>query len=111
MKKSKKVSKKNIKELEVKEHKKEVVPEKLGQLTLKKNKSGNYNILNKDKKLLAELNPPVQVGNYYLPCWAIWRETIEKKNVLDEVFATLDSALVYIQKKYSRKVSRPQLKK
>jgi len=85
------------------EKKVEIVPDKLGDLTFKKNKLSGYDILNKDKKVVAEMMPPMYVGKYFLPCWAVWKQTIENKSVLDEVFANLPAALTYIQKKYSKK--------
>lgn len=80
----------------------ETVPAKQGNIIFKKNKSNKYDII-KDKKVLGELQPPFQMGIYMLPTWAVWRNTIGEESVLEEVFANLDSALAFIQKKFSKK--------
>ena len=110
--KTKKLTKKESKvietsiEKEVKETvKNETVPSKLGNLILKKNKSDNYDIIDKNKKIIAELQVPFQMGVYFMPTWGVWRKSIiaTDKDILEDVFASLDSALVYIQKKFSKK--------
>lgn len=95
--------KKKISEVsEVKvERKIETVPTKLGSLIIKK-KSNHYEIL-RDKKLLGELYPPFPMGNYFMPVWGVWRQTINNESILEEVFSSLDSALSFIQKKFSKK--------
>ena len=85
------------------ELKNETVAAKQGNLTFKKNKANNYDIFDKNKKHVAELHVPFHVGMFLIPTWAVWRLTIEDKNVLEEVFANLDSALAFIQKKFSKK--------
>lgn len=110
--KTKKLTKKATKVIETainkdidttKEHKLETVPAKLGTLTLKKNKSKNYDIIDKNKKIVAELQVPFQMGIYFMPTWAVWRPTLEDKSMLEDVFGSLDSALAFIQKKFSKK--------
>ena len=85
------------------EHKHEKVPSTLGTLKLKKRKN-HYNIIGKDDKTVGELYLPFNAGQYHIPCWAVWHiNPVDGKSILDDVFASLDTALDFIKKKFIKK--------
>jgi hypothetical protein len=89
--------------IETVSHKHEKVPSTLGSLTFKKSKK-YYKVIGKDGKIVAELYAPFNAGPYHIPCWAVWHiNPVDGKSILDEVFASLSSALDYIQKKFIKK--------